>query len=47
VYKITANASIPEHAWDKYDWGSGPSFLIGFIKVRSRSMGLAWFLTAM
>ena len=24
VCKSTANASIPEHAWDKYDWGSGP-----------------------
>ncbi len=22
--KATANASIPEHNWDKYDWGSGP-----------------------
>src|SRR4029079_12081462 len=25
VCKPTANASIPEHSWDKYDWGSGPS----------------------
>ena len=24
LYKATANASIPEHNWDKYDWGSGP-----------------------
>ena len=22
--KAAANASIPEHNWDKYDWGSGP-----------------------
>jgi len=22
--KATANAAIPEHNWDKYDWGSGP-----------------------
>ena len=22
--KATANAYIPEHNWDKYDWGSGP-----------------------
>jgi hypothetical protein len=22
--KATAKASIPEHNWDKYDWGSGP-----------------------
>src|SRR4051794_6168126 len=25
LYKATANASIPEHAWDKYDWGPGPA----------------------
>jgi hypothetical protein len=24
VSKATANASIPEHSWVKYDWGSGP-----------------------
>ena len=23
--KASANASIPEHNWDKYDWGPGPS----------------------
>jgi hypothetical protein len=23
--KATANASIPEHSWVKYDWGSGPT----------------------
>ncbi len=25
LHKARANASIPEHNWDKYDWGSGPS----------------------
>src|SRR5579871_2599941 len=25
LLKTSANASIPEHNWDKYDWGSGPS----------------------
>ena len=25
LFKATANASIPEHNWDKYDWGSGPA----------------------
>ncbi len=24
LYKPRANASIPEHNWDKYDWGPGP-----------------------
>ena len=24
LLKASANASIPEHNWDKYDWGSGP-----------------------
>ncbi len=24
LYKASANASVPEHNWDKYDWGSGP-----------------------
>ena len=23
LYKASANASMPEHNWDKYDWGSG------------------------
>src|SRR6478736_10261105 len=27
LYKASANASIPEHNWDKYDWGSGPTVL--------------------
>ena len=27
LYKANANASIPEHNWDKYDWGSGPPVL--------------------
>src|ERR1035441_3631342 len=27
LYKSGANASIPEHNWDKYDWGSGPPAL--------------------
>ena len=25
LFKASANASIPEHNWDKYDWGSGPA----------------------
>jgi hypothetical protein len=25
LYRATANAYIPEHNWDKYDWGSGLS----------------------
>jgi hypothetical protein len=25
LYKASAKAYIPEHNWDKYDWGSGPS----------------------
>jgi len=25
VFKPQAHASIPEHNWDKYDWGSGPA----------------------
>ena len=25
LHKARANASIPEHNWDKYDWGSGPA----------------------
>ena len=25
LLKAGANASIPEHNWDKYDWGSGPA----------------------
>ena len=25
LYKSSANASIPEHNWDKYDWGAGPA----------------------
>ena len=25
LYKATANASIPEHSWENYDWGSGPA----------------------
>jgi hypothetical protein len=25
LLKASANASIPEHNWDKYDWGSGPA----------------------
>ena len=24
LLKAGAHASIPEHNWDKYDWGSGP-----------------------
>jgi hypothetical protein len=24
LYKPGADASMPEHNWDKYDWGSGP-----------------------
>jgi hypothetical protein len=27
LYKSGANASIPEHNWDKYDWGSRPPAL--------------------
>jgi hypothetical protein len=27
MFKGGANASIPEHNWDKYDWGSGPPVL--------------------
>ena len=37
LYKANANASIPEHNWDKYDWGSGPQFSTGFIRGRSRN----------
>jgi len=25
LYRATANAYIPEHNWDKYDWGAGLS----------------------
>src|SRR5581483_8504374 len=25
LYKPLANAYIPEHNWDKYDWGPGPA----------------------
>src|SRR5579863_4667221 len=27
MFHSRANASIPEHNWDKYDWGSGPPIL--------------------
>ena len=25
LLRSSANASVPEHNWDKYDWGSGPA----------------------
>jgi hypothetical protein len=34
LLKASANASIPEHNWDKYDWGSGPARL--FPRAMSR-----------
>jgi len=36
--KTTANAYIPEHNWDKYDWGSGPPVLDRLYQGPSRSM---------
>ena len=46
--KGRANATIPEHNWDKYDWERGQRCRSGCIKDRFRSMDLArWFRTAM
>ena len=25
LYSVTAEAAVPEHSWDKYDWGPGPA----------------------
>ena len=36
--RATARATIPEHNWDKYDWGPGPAVPTGSIKDLSRSM---------
>jgi hypothetical protein len=48
LYNAAAKAYIPEHNWDKYDWGSGPPISDRLYQGPSLSMAPArWFQTAM